>query len=72
MQDLGYARHAWGGVTLPKDATSQEANHAYNERQQARRQRGWLRVPPRRPQGHGEENEDKGGGDNSLSSLFTP
>jgi hypothetical protein len=38
-QDLGYAHSALRGVTLPEDAVRQEANHANNEHQQARRQR---------------------------------
>jgi hypothetical protein len=47
MYDLGYACSAPRGVTLREDVVRREANHAYNERWQARKHRRRLRSAAR-------------------------
>jgi hypothetical protein len=42
VQDLGYARSALWGVTLPEDAVRQEAKCVYSEQLWTQRQRRWA------------------------------
>jgi hypothetical protein len=68
MQDLGYARSAPWGVTIPKDVVIQEAKRAYSERLRAQRQRRWdWSTAPMAARAWGEETPsepESSGGDN--------
>jgi hypothetical protein len=70
-QDLGYARSALWGVTLPEDVVRQEAKRVYSEQLWTQRQRRWAwsatravaRTPgedtPSEPESSGGDDEEE-------------